>query len=186
MSVVDPEDTKKRGTFKKLEYEWEPLTIDGLSHDEIKGILRRGREILESWNETPYMPGQRAKGIGVDCARFATAVYDELYGFDRLDSRECPQDAAMHAPDTAVAAVELLMGAYAPCHFVDTVQPFDAVIIAPKDGGPGHTMIAGTKTKELWHAIASGRWVRKTGWAVPWSYDVWKVVRMGDREKWAR
>ena len=56
----------------------DPLNIDGLSPEQNRDIERRLYNILLSWEDTPYCPGQQCKGVAVDCVRFVSGVLDEM------------------------------------------------------------------------------------------------------------
>lgn len=147
------------------------------------------QKILDSWEGTPYMPGQQMKGAGVDCVRFVCAVLDELYGFSRVAIPELPGDIALHARDTAVAAMRYIMKLYEPNEPVldGVLEPGDILVVAPPKGGPGHAMIAGGRENELWHSM--DRRVQRTGIGfLTDKYHGWQfygAYRALDRERWA-
>ena len=58
-------------------------------------FVDRLNEELESWRGTPYAQGQRCKGAGVDCVRFACAIMDVVFGEVTI-KLTLPQDAAFH------------------------------------------------------------------------------------------
>lgn len=134
---------------------WEDLP------DEHGGLAvsRRIGEVLESWRRTPYAEAQRCKGVGVDCVRFVCSVFDELDGRVGIPLDEVPPDTAMHAPETARAAMRKIIEAYGPAESVPLDRPLhpgDLVVAGPPDGGPGHALFVGAAPNTLWHASRGG------------------------------
>ncbi len=140
--------------------------------------------ILLSWENTPYMKGQRKKRVGVDCVRFLCAVMDELYVMEPAPSVELPQDVALHAPHTARAAMRKIMSRYPDHRNLDqgeSVEPGDVVITGPERGGPGHAMIVGADPG-LWHA--TGLEVQRGG-LIP-TDPIHHVLRPQDKHRWLK
>lgn len=148
--------------MKKLEIE--PLKIEGLEDSENRAVEDRIERLLQTWERTPYLPGQNVRGRGVDCVHFVTSIYDELIGTNFRHAK-LPQDASLHDKKIAEATLRRFFKMY-PCFEVKgtTIQPGDIVICGPvgANAGPGHGMIAGTKL--LWHV--DSRCVCKAGLAV--------------------
>jgi len=166
--------------------EWRALSIKGA-----EAISRKLGSILESWRDTPYLPGQQAKGAGggVDCVRFVCGVVDELYGFRRAELPRLPQDRSLHDRAGAVKAMKFMRRLYEPNLPIEdgVFEPGDILVVSAPDGGPGHAMIVGAEPNTLWHS--TGRFVQMTGIGFLWAtYHSWKFCggyRMQDREKWA-
>ncbi len=151
-------------------------------------VQARLQRILESWEGTPYFPGQQMKGAGVDCVRFVCAVLDELYGYKRVEIPDLPGDIAMHARDTAIAAMRYVMKLYEPnVPVLDGIlEPGDILVVAPPNGGPGHAMIVGAQQNELWHS--TDRRVQMTGIGFlqekTHGWKLYGAYRALDRERW--
>lgn len=148
----------------------------------------RLERILDSWEGTPYVPGQQMKGAGVDCVRFVCAVLDELYGFARVPLPELPGDISLHARETAIAAMRFIMKIYEPNEQVmdGHLEPGDILVVAPPNGGPGHAMIVGARENEVWHS--TDRRVQMTGiGTLDNGMNGWRfyaAYRATDRERW--
>jgi cell wall-associated NlpC family hydrolase len=144
---------------------------------------------LRSWDGTPYLPGQQAKGPkgGVDCVRFVAAVLDELYG-KVTPIETLPQDAALHARATAVLAMKRIITLYRPNERVadDTIEPGDVLVTSQPGGGPGHALIAGPRRWTLWESTLDG--VHFTGWGgiVAAGYRLEAVYRPQLKASWGR
>lgn len=162
-------------------------TWKDLPHPAAKAALERA---LARWDGTPYRVGQQAPAVdgvggGVDCVRFVCAVLDELLG-RRTPITTLPQDAALHARESAIAAMHQIRKLYLPNEPVEdgTVEPGDLLITAPPGGGPGHALIAGPRRWELWHA--TGLCVHRTGLGGLRSagWDLRYVFRPGTKAEW--
>lgn len=123
-----------------LLFRWRPLPLN---------VERRISRCLSSWLHTPYMEGQQAKGIAVDCVQFVGAFLDEMYG-NRTRTRipRLRADAAQHSVRAAFQTIKALRSHFPT--FVardDIIEPGDIVVVrastdsrAPKR--PGHVLIA--------------------------------------------
>ena len=114
--------------------------------------------VLRSWRDTPYMAGQQAKGVGVDCVRFVTAVLDELLGLSRTETPRLPPDRAMHDRKGAIATMRLIRRLYPPVETIrdKVVEPGDILIVGQSTGGPGHVILVGVRPNTLWQAGSLG------------------------------
>lgn len=148
---------------------------------DAKAMARLG-QVLESWEGTPYMSGQRCRGVGVDCVRFVVAVLDELTG-RHTDIRTIPPDTCLHAPAKAREAAERLSLAFEADRVTDALEAGDVIVTGPVGGGPGHVMIVGHRKSEVWHA--SYPMVHKVGLRGVYlcGHQVFDVFRLRDR-KW--
>jgi cell wall-associated NlpC family hydrolase len=140
---------------------------------------------LARWDGTPYVPGAQARGAGVDCVRFVAAVLDELRR--RVTPIETlPNDAALHAPGPARAAMLRLRRAYGPSALVhdDSLEPGDVVVTGVEGGGPGHALIAGDRPNVLWESPGQG--VRRVGLSAlrRAGVVVFAVYRPTDKPSW--
>lgn len=137
---------------------WTPL-LDTRAVDALAAVLA-------GWKGTAYQPGAQERGEGVDCVRFVCAALDELRG-TKTPIETLPQDAALHDPAQARAAMLRLRRAYGPADRVDLlgdtlmVEPGDVLVTGRAGGGPGHAMIVGAQRNTLWEATAPA--VRWTG-----------------------
>jgi len=159
----------------------EPLNIEGLSYEKNRHIEERLFEILQSWEDTPYCPGQQCRGVAVDCVRFVSAVLDEMLCKDTVMER-LPQDASFHNAPLVRQGFRRFLKRY-PCTKVEgNIQPGDVLIMGPRNGGPGHAAIVGLKG--YWHCFHTG--VTMAGLEMPGGgVYCFKEARRGiDRHKW--
>jgi len=162
----------------------QPLCIEGLASLQNAEIEDRMQGILDSWEGTPHMDGQQARGKGVDCVRFVSAVLDELRG-TKTPIKHLPSDAAFHQRDLAVAGMRLFIkqfnGRKVPDG--DAFQPGDVIITGPLSGGPGHAIIVGPDGF-LWQS-AHNKVVKSGLDALTTSVYKFKAsMRATDRERW--
>lgn len=155
--------------------------------------------ILNSWEDTPYIEGQCVRGShgGVDCVRFATAVWYELRGLPIPENlARLPTDASLHAPEKSWAVVRELVKLHEPVdEFIVpvtdrggrkfySVQPGDIIGVGVgSNPAPAHSLIIGPRMNEMWHCI--GRRVKRTGISLPYrggasGFQVVGVWRMAD------
>ena len=142
--------------------------------------------ILQSWEGTPYKDRQCSKGGAVDCVRFTCAVYDELDNVSSRDYLRLPPDQALHSKDSSIQAMKIIRENYMPNYSVtdQILEPGDFIVMGFKDGGPGHSMIAGPQNR-IWHT--DGLCVTPTGLVTPPRMELIRVYRAVDREKrWLR
>lgn len=134
------------------------------------------REAIEPWDQTPYLPDKQTAGVGVDCVRFVCAVMDSLTGRE-TDPRTLPQDAGLHRPDLARAAMRAIMTSYRPFTRVEgrRVQGGDVLVVGPIEGGPSHAMIVGWEPNTIWHSTTPR--VQMTGFTLDDTLKVFKVYR---------
>ena len=126
-----------------------PLQIDADPSLDSK-LLDRFQDILESWEDTPYMDGQQAKGVGVDCVHFVSAVLDELEGI-KIPLDKIPQDACFHDKEKCSMAFRKFMRVYGAVNIGNyNVQPGDVIICGPSNGGPGQAVSVGPHGF-MWH-----------------------------------
>lgn len=137
--------------------------------------------IFKAWEGTPYMEGQQYPQAGVDCFRFVCAVLDTLEG-RRTPLEHIPADQAMHAPQTAVAAVRAVLRLYEPYEIVTDglVAPGDVFITGQIGAGPGHAMIAGNDQGELWHCPGPRKRVCRTGTGI--HGELHRIYRIKNKE----
>lgn len=166
--------------LQETNFRWEPVPF----------IQDKIQKVLDSWEGTPYSIGQCQKGIGVDCVRFVCSVYDELYGFTRSEYKRLPQDVALHNKEGAINSMKEIIGLYDKAESIDpdtttrtTLQPGDALIVGPKNGGPGHCLIVGGKKNRVYHSLDPC--VKWTGMKF-FSKDqkLFRIYRMSDRDRW--
>ena len=147
------------------------------------------RELLR-WLGTPYMAGQRVRGIGVDCVQLIAGIFDNL--FRRPSPTPVPRlraDAAIHCPDKGFATVKALLTAF-PCDDVDAekiIEPGDVLVVRASfdQNGPanlGHCLIAGTETHTAIHAILPNGVCMAGTRAVG---EILKVYRPKEKHLWA-
>ena len=163
---------------------WTRFSESRLSRDENDAIAARIRDVLQSWKGTRYCAGQCAKGVAVDCVRFATACVDELFGDDHRRLKTLPPDAAFHATKTAIRAMRKIRRLYEPMARVANgiVQPMDIVVTGPRNGGPGHMLLVGWRPNTLWETGTAA--VREVGWTP--EGRLFRIYRLGDRHSWRK
>ncbi|MEK7425261.1 MAG: hypothetical protein AAB131_15630, partial [Actinomycetota bacterium] len=106
----------------------------------------RLRAILEPWLGTPYVAGQRLRGVGADCVGFACSVMDEMLGRSDTPRERLPRDAALNHPVKARAFMRVMLERYAPVEEVapgKVALPGDIFVTGALGGGPGHVIIVG-------------------------------------------
>ena len=171
--------------YSLLEHKWRPLT--GFSDIMSKKILLNITAELDSWEGTPYMGGQQVKGQFVDCVRFLTGVYDNLFKIKRSKPPRLYPDCCIHSPKDAWNALQLVLDLYSNQFERVTdldLEPGDFIVVGPKNGGPGHGMIVGYKNNTLWHCVFPG--VHWTGWALTTNiHKIFRIYRAKDRTLWA-
>lgn len=157
--------------------EWRPL------QDE--GVLARFREVLLSWEGTPYREGQQMKRQGVDCVRFVVGVSDEMRG-RRTTLQRLPADRSLHNKEGAESALRTILRTCAPLIEVTNgkVEPGDTFVTAPLGGGPGHGLLAGFDPFTLWHVDRAAGVVR-TGAGLQ-DHRLVKIYRPFDKHLWKR
>ena len=131
-----------------------PLSVKQFTWRPIEAQDRL-EQILCSWEGTPYRLNQAIKRRGVDCVRFVASVADELFRRIRVPLDRLPDDAMLHCREKAFEAMRLFLSAYQPLIRVtgQEIEPGDMFVTGPKNGGPGHVMIAGSRQSELWHTV---------------------------------
>lgn len=119
----------------------------------------RLKAAILKWDRTPYMPGQQSPGVGVDCVRFVSAVFDDLLSKESYTPvPTVAPDVSLHDPSLAYEGLAVLNEIY-PVKLLsrdplNNLHPGDCVITGPEEGGPGHGMIVGWEPRVLWHAMA--------------------------------
>lgn len=166
---------------------WEPLPA------ELGNAQARLGEALEAWRDTPYLSGQRLRGVGCDCIGGVFGVIDDIDGRPRALDPMLPPDTALHDKASAYAAVVAIRRIYAPAERLRwesgrlVSQPGDLLIVGTNDGGPGHLMIVGVRKNTIWHAAGRGSRFDQTGWSLGDGFErLFAVYRLGDRHRWAR
>ena len=168
-----------------MPFTWVPIKNKALNQEQTEQLARRVDLILKSWEKTPYRLGESCKGRGVDCIHFMSGVLDELYGFPREAIAKLQGDTCLHSPKSAKAAMRVIIRTYSSHKRVtdDTIEPGDALVTGPINGGPGHVMIAGTLNR-LWHATLNNG-IEQTGSAYrPDLETLHEIYRATDKEKW--
>lgn len=157
---------------------WRKTT--GLDPASIALYEQRLGAILENWRHTPYMIGQQVRGVGTDCVRFVCAVLDETFHRGPTPIVTLPDDAALHTRAGAVAGMRRIRELYMPNDPIEdgSLEPGDVIVTGPHGGGPGHAMIVGPKSNEIWQASAAEVHVTGLGFSTT---RVFRVYRMSDR-----
>ena len=165
--------------YKGYGLTWNPLP------DDLAPAQARIAAILDAWKGTPYMGGQQVRGVGVDCVRFCSSVMDEIERKPKTPIETLPPDAALHTREGAMSVMRLIRASYMPNVQVKDgqLQPGDVIVVGPRGGGPGHAMIVGGRTGEIWHASRSG--VVRTGTSfADDNFELFRIYRKEGRETW--
>lgn len=167
--------------FLPLRLDWQPM-----SEPFGPVVELRLREILEQWEDTPYLSGQAVPGIGVYCTAFVARVLDELYRQPDTPLPSLPNDIGFHNRAGALAGLRYFMRRYPNHTEVDgwMVEPGDVLITGPANGGPGHAMIVGPDPETLWQAD-TGVGVHRSRFVLRASHRLHAVYRFFDRQKWS-
>lgn len=148
---------------------WQRLHDENVNIRDAAYITKKIDVICNSWVNTPYMPGQRCKNVGVDCVQFICGVLDEL------NNRPCgsteisrlSQDTGANDHDGmhgAIIAKQIMKLNPAKRLDVFCLQPGDLVVCKlGRYGGGGHTMIVSGQKNVLYHACNVERKVTKRG-----------------------
>ena len=151
------------------------------------GFEPRLAEILEKWRGTPYMLGQQTPGVGVDCVRFVTAVWDELLRRPPYKTERLPMDAALNNKARAQEFMRLVLTHYAPIEDITEMtqfaEPGDLFVTRSRGGGPGHVIIVGPRRNTVWQAGSQA--VAQGGWSLIDQHQfMTHHFRFGDRQSW--
>ena len=136
------------------------------------------------------MLGQQVKGVGVDCIRFVTGVYDEMY---RQSYKKFPlvaPESCVTSPKESNRVLKIILDLY-PTDLIPIeknkateVFPGDLICCGAKNGTYGHAMIVGVKPKTFYHATSFN--VIKAGCSFM-DYGVYsfkELRRLKYRERW--
>ena len=106
---------------------WKPLPPE---------MEARLESVISSWVGTPYLSGNRVKGMGVDCVQLVAGILDEfLEREDRTPVPRLPPDTGTHSTETAYRTVRALVTAYGGKEVEDgSLQPGDVVVARNSPG----------------------------------------------------
>ncbi len=148
---------------------------------------RQVEAICGAWDGTPYMEGKHRRGVAVDCVHFGGEVLDSLYGTSKTREMTILRgDTCLHNGE----AIRRAMLAFLRLYEIDrlpeashyNIEAGDFLVIGPRNGGPGHLMIAGGVPGRLWHATRVG--VACTGYGVPETEKLFAVYRPKNKDRW--
>jgi len=93
-------------------------------------VERRILIVCESWKGTPYMTGQQARGIGVDCVQFIGAILDALY---RRPARtlipRLPPNAGLHSEESGLRTAMAIRKGFESAEVDDgSIEPGDVLV----------------------------------------------------------
>ena len=139
-----------------------PLPFRWSAGDE--ATRSRIRNVLEPWKGTPYVAGQRLKGVGTDCVGFACSVMDELLSRSETPRERLPRDSALNDPRKAREFMRLMLERYSPMEEIadGVALPGDILVTGGLGGGPGHVIVVGHDQMTTWQA--GSRAVIRSGW----------------------
>lgn len=112
------------------------------------------------WVGTPWMDGQRACRVGVDCKHLMVGILDELYGvYTKLP--DTPRDAGINGTGDGMAVVRIFRKSYPSERVQDnSVQAGDIVVTRGElnacRGQENHVGMAGVKRGQIIHAGRGG------------------------------
>ena len=169
---------EQRRTFR-----WNRISDPDLQPIVREAITMRLLEVLKSWEGTPYMRGQRKKGVAADCVNFVSGLFDELYRCSPLPVIKMPIDVGIHSRRERWIANKTITRAYP--HKVlrgqdVSIEPGDLLVVR-RGQGPGHVLIAGPEKNTLWHTLPKS-FVTKTG--IGQIGHVMQAWRLLEKEKW--
>jgi len=153
--------TESIANYDNQGYSWTELDFP---HEQAVKIHLRLADVLTSWEDTPYLAGEQAKGHGTDCIRFVCGALDELAGVSNIIPREM-QDVSMHDHRKAIKIMRMIQNLY-PDYIelprrVQELQPGDVIVTGQASGGPGHAILVGSQRNTIWQATKKG--VKKGG-----------------------
>jgi hypothetical protein len=143
---------------------------------------------LKKWEGTPYMAGQRALKIGLDCVQSIPAVMDMVFKKEKpTPVPRLSPDSGAHSNVPGLQIARILMESY-DAYPVDDgfIEPGDVVVIRNERSAAhdrmGHCMIAGVRPMTAWHAQMGG------GFTVCSLYgeEIIKVYRTRSKHLWGR
>jgi hypothetical protein len=122
-------------------------------------IEQRIEEVVRQWEGTPYMAGQRARGIGVDCVQLVGGVLDMLFRRPQVTiiPRLSP-DSGLHCDRSGFATAKAIRNGFESIVVRDEIiEPGDVLVVRGSglSSGPrrlGHTMIALPAAGTAFHA----------------------------------
>lgn len=118
--------------------------------------------VVALWDRTPYMPGQRAKGVGTDCVQQVGGILDDLFGVSEGTTSlpSIAPDSAIHNMRMAWPVISTLRRAHHGS-FIDrsgTIEPGDVIVTRATSlpGAPrrqAHVLFACPQPYTALHAI---------------------------------
>ena len=167
---------------------WTPIEHPKLSRPQQDYLGVVVQSLLEKWEGTPYMEGQRLRGVAVDCVNFFAAVYDDLCGFTESPAPvlKLRGDRALHDRTSTMKVMRTLIQAYAPnCRIDDgSIEPGDVAVTGPIGGGPGHVLIASNETNSFFHATTDRGIVRAGATYFDGIQQPFKIYRYQNKLRW--
>lgn len=167
---------------ENLLYRWHPINN--------RAIVRRLDAAFAHWYRTPYMAGNRVRGVGTDCREFIVALLDEMFRRPEPTTitRVSP-DSGIHTNRLAAQALKEMLRAF-PASIIHTqdVEPGDIVVSKGLCCQPTrlkHAMIVATRPGVFWHCNnfnhSSGvNCIPSTGVG-----EIVRIYRPHDKDQWA-
>lgn len=151
-------------------------------------IEKRILSVYAGWMDTPYMPGQQVKHMGVDCTQMVGGVLDELY---RRETKtlitRLPQNSGMHFPKAGFRTALDIRKQFDSFVARDGhIEPGD-VVVTRGVADPrawrrlGHALMAGVKPGTLLHAVNGVGVCWTSVQAIP---GILRVYRPRNKEVW--
>lgn len=131
----------------------------------VRNLLKLEHDCVR-WLGTPYMHGQAARGVAVDCIRFPCAVLSRLYGLAMPNLPRFPRDAAIHNKKAVLLTLRAIRRAFplAVGPGDSPAAPGDLLVLATPGRGPRHLGIMGLE--HVYHATQGPGVVRSRPEAV--------------------
>lgn len=162
---------------------------DTFSEADLNTRLRdRIEKFADLWVKTPYMNGQRVRGVGVSCAELAIAFLDDMAR--RTEPTKIPRfggDSSQHSPDAGLGVMKAIMSSH-PLDLVqdNSIEPGDMLLVGVnpqtrEDRPAGHAMIALPRPATLLHAVPE---IGVTRTSVGAANRILKVFRPQEKITW--
>lgn len=149
-----------------------------------RAIEARVTSVCEAWEGTPYMRGQRFRGVAVDCANFVCAALDELGTYPAEPVPASPP-ALLGAAASAEWHIAAMMRRYPNDRLIggEPVEAGDVIFVATGGGAATHAMLAAGPG--LWFHAMPGAGVCRAG-AAMFGGLVERVYRPREKHLWIR
>lgn len=111
--------------------------------------------VCREWMDTPYVPGQKEKGCGVDCIQFLSGVMEEVTG-KAVDVPRLPPHVALHSLRSAVSTVHTLTKGFGFRRHRGSLESGDVIVFRismNRSSNLGHCGIVALDSRLVYHAF---------------------------------